>query len=203
MNEATQMRKFPLALGLLILGACAASIPESGAVAPGADALAADAQGGPGLAGISDENDFQAVAARETIESDAARIAANRARYEVVVPGELPARPENRLSLVVEFALATTNPRGQPLYRRPKNRSEARFLRNCAKYTSSDLAQEDFLRRGGPRRDPRGLDPDGDGFACYWDPEPFRQARRAVQAALPGPAGETAGDDGQGAPGGQ
>ncbi|NDH39999.1 MAG: hypothetical protein EBY45_06195 [Gammaproteobacteria bacterium] len=27
-----------------------------------------------------------------------------------------------------------------------------------------------------PERDPMGLDPDGDGFACGWDPEPFRLA---------------------------
>jgi hypothetical protein len=29
------------------------------------------------------------------------------------------------------------------------------------------------LARGGPDKDPRGLDPDGDGFACGWDPAPF------------------------------
>ena len=27
---------------------------------------------------------------------------------------------------------------------------------------------------GGPKVDPKGIDPDGDGFACYWDPKPFR-----------------------------
>jgi len=27
---------------------------------------------------------------------------------------------------------------------------------------------------GGPKMDPKGIDPDGDGFACYWDPKPFR-----------------------------
>jgi hypothetical protein len=34
------------------------------------------------------------------------------------------------------------------------------------------------LSNGGPERDRLGLDPDGDGFACYWDPTPFRLARK-------------------------
>ena len=48
--------------------------------------------------------------------------------------------------------------------------------RNCADYRTPDEAQRDFLTRGGPERDSRGLDPDGDGFACGWDPAPFRAA---------------------------
>ena len=44
----------------------------------------------------------------------------------------------------------------------------------CARYGSPDLAQQAFLAAGGPDRDRRGLDPDGDGFACAWDPRPFR-----------------------------
>ena len=30
------------------------------------------------------------------------------------------------------------------------------------------------LERGGPQRDRLGVDPDGDGFACSWNPTPFR-----------------------------
>lgn len=139
-----------------------------------------------GSADISNEQDFGAVSGRETIESDAARIAANRDLYQVVEATDLPDRPGNSLSKVVEYALATTNPVGQPLYRRSGLFSEDRFNRNCVKYASPDLAQEDFLSRGGPRRDSKGLDPDGDGFACYWTPEPYRQARAAT-AERPAP----------------
>ena len=46
----------------------------------------------------------------------------------------------------------------------------------CGKFASPDLAQMDFLQSGGPERDRKGLDPDGDGFACAWDPTPFRLA---------------------------
>jgi hypothetical protein len=45
---------------------------------------------------------------------------------------------------------------------------------------SDDLAQEAFLSEGGPERDRLGVDPDGDGFACRWDPTPFRRAASAV-----------------------
>lgn len=194
------MRYLPGIFALLTLTACAPSIPDSGARLPApvgvqttpldavqAPPLAAtpngpeaDAPAAPVDAPISDEQDFTAVAERETIESDAARIAANRERYEIVEPTELPARPDDSLSLVVEFALATTNPKGQALYRRTKLFAERRFERACSKYSSSDMAQEAFLLRGGPRRDPMGMDPDGDGFACYWDPSPFRQARAST-----------------------
>ena len=41
---------------------------------------------------------------------------------------------------------------------------------------ADDVAQEAFLAQGGPQSDRKGLDPDGDGFACDWDPRPFRAA---------------------------
>ena len=47
----------------------------------------------------------------------------------------------------------------------------------CARYPSPEAAQQAFLSSGGPKRDPKNLDPDGDGFACYWDPTPFQQAK--------------------------
>ncbi|WP_135448915.1 hypothetical protein [Tabrizicola caldifontis] len=130
-----------------------------------------------GNTGISDEQDFNAVAARETIESDAERIARNRAEYVVVQPKDLPQRPGDTGPNIVEFALATTHAPGVQMYRR-----SGMGLRDtnaaCAKYASPDQAQQDFLARGGPERDRLNLDPDGDGFACSWDPRPFRNALR-------------------------
>ena len=127
---------------------------------------------------ISDKQNFDAVAARETIESDAERLAAQAQAYQVIEPTELPTRPGGSEPSIVEFALATTNLVGQAVYSRSIIGAQRRFNRNCAKYPSSDMAQADFLKLGGPKRDRKGLDPDGDGFACYWDPTPFRQAVR-------------------------
>ncbi len=126
--------------------------------------------------GLSDEQDFSAVSGRETIESDAARIAANRAQYQVIEPSALPERPDGSGASIVAYALATTNVPGQPLYKR-LFASQSRMKNACGKYGSADRAQEAFLDSGGPRRDRYGMDPDGDGFACYWDPRPFRAAR--------------------------
>jgi hypothetical protein len=125
--------------------------------------------------GISDEQDFEAVSARETIESDKERIERNRAEYVVVQPKDLPQRPGDIGPNIVEFALATKHAPGVQMYKR-----SGLGIRDvnaaCAKYASSDLAQQDFLAKGGPDRDRMGVDPDGDGFACSWDPRPFRTA---------------------------
>ena len=126
--------------------------------------------------GISDEQDFDAVASRETIESDAARRAQQAAQYQVVQPSALPPPPESTGPNIVEYALNAPNSVGQEWYSRFAFAREGRQLRNCAEYGTPYEAQRDFLARGGPERDPRGLDPDGDGFACAWDPAPFRAA---------------------------
>ena len=127
--------------------------------------------------GISDEQSFSAVSGRETIESDKERLARQRAAYQVVAPTALPARPGATGPSIVAYALSTTNRRGEPAYRRSGG-SAAKAARACARYTGPDLAQEAFLKAGGPERDPNGVDPDGDGFACSWDPAPFRTVRR-------------------------
>jgi len=125
--------------------------------------------------GISDEQDFKAVSERETIESDAERIARNRSEYVIVQPKDLPQRPGDTGPNIVEFALATTHAPGVQMYKR-----SGLGLRDvnsaCAKYASPDQAQQEFLSKGGPERDRLGVDPDGDGFACSWDPRAFRTA---------------------------
>ncbi|SPF77310.1 hypothetical protein ALP8811_02337 [Aliiroseovarius pelagivivens] len=128
-------------------------------------------------AGISDEQDFAAVSARESIESDAARLEGYRANYQQVQPEAVPDRPSGNSASIVQFALSTTNSVGQPLYQRSGLSGDARARRNCSRYTSADFAQIAFLESGGPKRDRYGIDPDGDGFACAWDPAPFRAAR--------------------------
>jgi hypothetical protein len=124
---------------------------------------------------ISDENDFGAVSARETIESDKARIERNKAQYTVDQPTALPSRTGAEGPNIVQFALAATNNVGESIYKR-SGLSFSNPQKACAKYPSPDLAQQAFLEAGGPERDRKGLDPDGDGFACSWDPRPFRTA---------------------------
>lgn len=125
--------------------------------------------------GISRENDFSAVDQQRSIEQDKEFIAENRARYEQVQPTALPPRTTTGPNIAA-YALQTTNAVGQPLYNRTNILSQTRYNRSCSKYPSPDLAQADFLSKGGPQRDRMGVDPDGDGFACSWDPSPFRKA---------------------------
>ena len=139
-------------------------------LAQGGD-VAGGVSGGGG--GISDEQDFDAVSARESIESDAARLAQAAAEYQVVAPTALPDTPQQTGPNIVQYALSAPNRLGQEYYSRFALSGQGRFLRNCAAYRNPDEAQRDFLARGGPDRDPRGIDPDGDGFACAWDPAPF------------------------------
>ncbi|GAA0289505.1 hypothetical protein [Rhodovulum strictum] len=127
---------------------------------------------------LSDEQNFAAVAARESIESDRERLQQQRQQYAVVAPEPVPERPSAAGVNIAQYALSTTNRVGEPIHRRLGRVSHERYLSNCARYGSADLAQEAFLAAGGPERDRLGLDPDGDGFACFWDPAPFRAAVR-------------------------
>ena len=149
-------------------GAAGAPPSTTGA---GADTPPAD----PNNPGISDEQDFDAVANRQTIESDAERLRERRENYQVIQPTAVPTRNGSGSGPnIVAYAVSTSNPVGVKQYRRSLVGGAARAERNCAKYSTADLAQEAFLRSGGPERDKLGVDPDGDGFACSWDPAPFR-----------------------------
>ncbi|MDQ7069700.1 MAG: hypothetical protein Q9M48_02965 [Rhodobacterales bacterium] len=127
-------------------------------------------------AGISDENDFGSVDSRRTAQDDAALIAANRAQYQQINPTALPSRSGAANGGIVAYALSTSHPVGTKVHRRSGLNAQTRYVRNCGKYPSPDLAQSEFLAKGGPERDRLGLDPDGDGYACSWNPTPFRKA---------------------------
>ena len=126
---------------------------------------------------ISDEQDFDAVASRETIETDAERLARMADQRVEVAPTAVPDRPGSTGPNIVEYALSTSHPIGQQVYRRSGLRA-GRHEENCLSYQSADLAQQAFLALGGPERDRQALDPDGDGYACNWDPNIYRNAAR-------------------------
>lgn len=123
---------------------------------------------------ISDEQNFQAVAGRETIESDAERRERQAAAYLLIETTALPNRPGDTGPNIVAYALQAPNNRGESVFERSSLSSERRFIRNCSRYRTPDEAQRDFISKGGPQRDRMGIDPDGDGFACGWDPQVFR-----------------------------
>lgn len=154
------------------------SDPDQDALAQGEGDAGATVSSEVDRAVISDEQDFEAVSSRETIESDRDRLQRQREALRVVEPEDLPVRPDGSEPNIVAYALSATNEVGEPIYRRWGEFNEERYNRACTRYGWTDRAQAAFLEAGGPERDRRGLDPDGDGFACNWDPGPFRIARK-------------------------
>ena len=124
---------------------------------------------------ISDEQDFEAVSNRETIESDAERLKAQETERREFAPAPLPERiGESNVAL---FALQTTHDVGTEVYDRVRLFVFEAGVRNrCAEYPDSEAAQQAFLDAGGPEKDELRIDPDGDGFVCGWDPEIYRAA---------------------------
>ncbi|MCQ0969661.1 hypothetical protein MLD63_04360 [Paracoccus sp. TK19116] len=75
--------------------------------------------------------------------------------------------------VLVRYAYAADHAPGTVVWQRAGG-SAATAARVCASYADADRAQMAFLAAGGPDVDPRGMDPDGDGFVCGWDPARWR-----------------------------
>ncbi|MGH1578423.1 hypothetical protein [Planktotalea sp.] len=160
--------------------AAASGIAQANATASAASGAvqASPANAAPVLraGGISAENDFTAVSGQRSIEGDAAKRAQNQQQYQVIQPTALPTRQGNAGPNIVAFALSAKNAKGQRVYKRSGFNAAKKYQKNCAGFASQDQAQQAFLAGGGPVNDRKGMDPDGDGFACAWDPAPFRNA---------------------------
>ena len=100
------------------------------------------------------------------------QLAAARSQLVIVQPGSVP-RSDPSVNIAL-YAQRTNNAVGERIYAR---RGLGGLGGACGRYASPDEAQRAFLAAGGPSADPRNLDPDGDGFACAWDPTPYRQLK--------------------------
>ncbi|HWL55544.1 MAG TPA: hypothetical protein VNQ78_02590 [Paracoccus sp. (in: a-proteobacteria)] len=76
--------------------------------------------------------------------------------------------------VLVRYAYEQKQNPGNTIYKRTGG-SVAQAARICSTYPSTDAAQRGFIAQGGPLIDPKGMDPDGDGYVCGWDPRPVRQ----------------------------
>ena len=97
-----------------------------------------------------------------------------RSQLVVVQPGNLPNRVDG--VNVALYAQQSTNALGQRAFDRTVGARVA-GVGACGRYRDPDAAQRAFLGAGGPQSDRLGLDPDGDGFACSFDPAPYRALR--------------------------
>lgn len=118
---------------------------------------------------ISNNQNFEIVSERETIETDAAKLNELRRTYKVFGATSLPTR-RGKIDLT-GFAKDNQNKTvGRKKYPR-KRKSYENAGAFCADYKDQDLAQLALLANGGPKKDPLLLDRDGDGFACAWTPK--------------------------------
>lgn len=109
---------------------------------------------------------------QQKIDAAKAQADLDEARRQLVIfsPSNVPTEGGANVAL---FAKQTTNPVGQKIYDRSFG-ARVSGMGACGRYRSDDDAQRAFLSAGGPDRDSLGLDSDGDGFACGWDPAPYR-----------------------------
>jgi len=96
---------------------------------------------------------------------------AARSQLVIVQPGSLPNRTDG--VNVALYAQQSSNAVGQRAFDRGVGARVA-GVGSCGRYRNPDDAQRAFLAAGGPQSDRLGLDPDGDGFACSFDPGPYR-----------------------------
>ncbi|WP_341927309.1 thermonuclease family protein [Nocardioides psychrotolerans] len=81
-----------------------------------------------------------------------------------------------RLLLALALGCATLSSVASPSYAADKD---------CGDFATQAAAQDYFLDKGGPRRDPDRLDSDGDGVACESNPCPCSTAQSGSGPALP------------------
>ena len=94
-----------------------------------------------------------------------------REKRIIIEPGDIP----DIIATVniAAYARSTKNPIGKRVFKRNYIKSNS-DPNNCARFKVKDDAQRYFLANGGPMLDPLKLDPDGDGYACFWNPKSFR-----------------------------
>jgi hypothetical protein len=125
---------------------------------------------------ISQTQDFKVVTQKETIASDAAKLAALKQTYKVIEPEALPQRRGQSVNLAA-YALSQKHAVGTKKFRRISGSG------GCGRYRNDpDAAQREFLKSGGPEKDRKRLDGDGDGFACGWNPDKYRSLLQNVEA---------------------
>ena len=107
-------------------------------------------------------------------ERDAAATSLLKIRENrIIIPKEEIENFKNKDSInIASYARRTDNLIGEKVHKRFKRKKET--VRKCSHFSTSDDAQRFFLSNGGPQKDPFNLDSDGDGFACKWNPAPFR-----------------------------
>ncbi len=143
-------------------------------VGPMAGPVVAPSADGTGAALDDDKiNLMQWTLDQQKIDAAKAQQDLDAARRQLVVvqPTSVPSA-SNGVNVAL-YAKQTTNAVGERRYDRSIG-ARVSSMGACGRYSNPDDAQRAFLAAGGPDSDRYGLDPDGDGFACDWNPATYR-----------------------------
>ena len=112
---------------------------------------------------------------------------AARSQLVVVQPGPLPTGPEG--VNVALFAKQSTNAVGQSIYPALGRGAGRRASATAAATATPTRRSAPSWPAAARRPTGYGLDPDGDGFACNWDPAPYRALQLSRRRSGGAPAG--------------
>ena len=169
------MRRRALAV-LMLAAACAPSGPGTVRLVP-LDATGRPLPSGPAATPAGPPASANGTASTPTSARPSTIRSPDPASYQPVTPRAAPAGPRARTAGVEAFARGAPNRVGQSVYVRDGAADRRGLSPDCGRYAADDRAQEAFLNAGGPQVDVLGLDPDGDGFACGWDPARYLRGR--------------------------
>ncbi len=102
----------------------------------------------------------------------ARRAAAAPAAPAAIPPAHVNDSPDT--DALSRYAATQRHRPGTTVFARSGAGTDATAARACARHPNADAAQLMFLSSGGPQQDPMGMDPDGDGYVCGWDPTHYR-----------------------------
>ena len=178
-NEGSVITEVPTVGGVSSSGGgdfsstISAALDENGEPVPSQATLAGSSDGTGAALDDDRINLMQWTLEQQKVDAAIAEreLASARDRLVVVQPGPLPDRVDG--VNIALFAKQTSNAVGDSRFARNAG-ARVSGMGNCGRFRDADAAQRAFLAGGGPEQDRYGIDPDGDGFACKWDPAPYR-----------------------------
>ena len=140
-----------------------------------ADPLSRNSSGDDALLAENDRLDLSLDTLEQQIKdkTEAAEKLESARKQRIVIETEKPSYSTDTINIAT-FARSTNNKKGESVYARRSFQTFDHWT-ECAFFNTNENAQRFFLRNGGPTLDLKNLDPDGDGFACAWDPVIYRQ----------------------------
>ena len=139
------------------------------------DPLSRNSSGDDALSTENDRLDLSLDTLEQQIKdkAEAAEKLESARKQRIVIETEKPSQTTDTVNIAA-FARSTINKKGESVYARRSFQTFDHWT-ECAFFNTNENAQRFFLRTGGPKLDLKNLDPDGDGFACAWDPSIYRQ----------------------------